>query len=405
MNKKSLLVFLSIFIFLSSSIYSQSFLDTQGFDFGANLQYQFEPGELSKFQAGNIDIGLEAYYYVPVKAPFWFESWGPSIHAEFGWPLALPDYLQHWFLMNFTAGIWGDIRVLPVLRIRPELEIGTSVNFIQSRERDLKSNYADFFMRIGANAIFEPNFMKENDLAFTGGLNFSFQPENDHFVTNIGLCLGVIWRFGNPVISEKEPKKEVAEEVKPVETISEEQRREEAQAAYEKAIAEKIEEEKRRAEEEKIRLAQEEAIKEQEQEETSEEEVQPAEPEPVVVEAATISFNEDGSVNIAIPTLTFIPNSTDLQDTEKNHEALQSVFKIMSDEKYSEFRCIVTGYINADSEIWTDEENEFAIGRAQKVIDRLVQLGISEERFEAKYGSGKTADKVYNRRVEFKLVK
>ena len=73
--------------------------------------------------------------------------------------------------------------------------------------------------------------------------------------------------------------------------------------------------------------------------------------------------------------------------------------------KYEDYKVTITGYVNPDGEKWTKEEVLLALRRAQSVENRLRELGVDPNRMKALAGDGKTNNKEYNRRVEFKLEK
>ena len=127
--------------------------------------------------------------------------------------------------------------------------------------------------------------------------------------------------------------------------------------------------------------------------------------DPVVSKSVELSENADGSLNISIPTLSFKINSSELVNTKQNSETLQKVYDILVDEKYEDYKVTITGYINPDGEEWTTEEEVLALNRAKSVEERLKSLGVPANRLQSKRGTGKTPNKEYNRRVEFKLIK
>jgi len=126
---------------------------------------------------------------------------------------------------------------------------------------------------------------------------------------------------------------------------------------------------------------------------------------PKVAKKVEVKTNDDGSVDINIPTLSFKANSYELTETKSNNDTILKVYEILKDNKYKDYSVVITGFINPDGAEWTSEEKALAFGRAQSVVTKLVSLGISPSRLVAEYGSGKTTNKEYNRRVEFKLKK
>ncbi len=113
--------------------------------------------------------------------------------------------------------------------------------------------------------------------------------------------------------------------------------------------------------------------------------------------------NDDGTVDIKVPTLSFVANSAKLVENKANNETVKKVYEILSDKKYSDLNLTITGYVNPDGDEWTADEKKLALERAESVKKKIVKMGISEERVKAKNGDGKTENKEYNRRVEFLL--
>lgn len=177
---------------------------------------------------------------------------------------------------------------------------------------------------------------------------------------------------------------------------------------YEKEAREKLEAEK--AEKERAEAERKKLLKqiEKEQFEASSVKIDENELESKIVEvpkSVMVKENKDGTVDIKIPTLTFMMNSSELTSSASNSETIKKVYDVLSNEKYSTYNVTITGYVNPDGETWTEEEKKLAFSRALSVKKKLVQMGIPEFRIEVKNGDGKSADKEYNRRVEFLLKK
>jgi len=134
-------------------------------------------------------------------------------------------------------------------------------------------------------------------------------------------------------------------------------------------------------------------------------EVSKSKPDPVVVKKVEVSENSDGSVGIQIPTLSFKINSYELINTPSNNDTIKKVYEILIDEKFEDYKVTILGYVNPDGEEWTVEEIALAYNRAKSVEQKLKELGVPANRLQAMAGTGKTKNKEYNRRVEFKLVK
>lgn len=134
-------------------------------------------------------------------------------------------------------------------------------------------------------------------------------------------------------------------------------------------------------------------------------EVSKSKADPVVVKSVEVNENDDGSVDIQIPTLSFRINSSELMENKSNNDTIQKVYEILVDEKYEDLKVLITGYVNPDGEKWTEDEKKLALDRALSVEQKLISLGVDKARMESRAGSGKSSNKEYNRRVEFKLIR
>ena len=124
-----------------------------------------------------------------------------------------------------------------------------------------------------------------------------------------------------------------------------------------------------------------------------------------VAKKVEIYAHDDGTIDIAIPTLSFKINSAELINNSKNNETLETVYNILIDENYEQYKVTIIGYVNPDGDEWTKEEKVLALNRAKSVEKFLLKRGIPQNRLIAKNGDGKTENKEYNRRVEFILTK
>lgn len=216
--------------------------------------------------------------------------------------------------------------------------------------------------------------------------------------------------------NEEEVKKAAREKAEKEAAIEKEKAETERKAAEEKAEAERKAQAEREAAERKAveekaeaeRKAAEERAKEESESMIKIDEDDPyLNPESAneVPDDVKVKENDDGTVDIKIPTLSFRINSAELTENQSNTETVQKVYDILSDKKYSDLGVTITGYVNPDNDEWTEDENKLALARAESVKKRLVKMGIAASRIKARHGKGKTASKEYNRRVEFLLSK
>ncbi|MBQ0051065.1 MAG: OmpA family protein [Treponema sp.] len=124
---------------------------------------------------------------------------------------------------------------------------------------------------------------------------------------------------------------------------------------------------------------------------------------PVVATEVTVVEKKDGTIDIKIPNLSFKINSAALTSSASNQETINQVYDILNSEEYGDCNIIITGYVNPDRDTWSKAEKVLALNRAESVKQALVKKGISAARIGAEAGDGKTPNKEYNRRVDFKL--
>lgn len=426
-------------IILAPALSAQS-LSPTGVQFGPYVEYNQGVGSIVEHEVGNAVFGLDVFYQLPLNLPEFipFSNLGISATADFGTAVGKKDYIDSWNLFDLMAGVWFDWNFFSIFRLRPEVSYGCIMNFVESMERGVSGLHTDQLIRIGGTIIYEPVFMK--GFAVYGGVDYKFMPEKENVGNFLGIKAGILYRPENTYRKKKAAEKAAKEQEILAEQarlkIEEEKRRQEelelarleaetkAREAREKADAETLArlemekealeaqlreaEEKAKAAEEAARIAEEKAAQEKAEAERIAQEEKArleAEAKAKTVKKVEIVMNEDGSVNIAIPTLYFVSDRAELTSAKSNEETLQKVYEILNDPDYAEFKCEITGYVNPDNLVWTEAENQLALNRAQTVVENLSSKGIPTERLTTAYGSGKTTNKEYNRRVEFKLTK
>lgn len=439
MRKICSYIIASVVLFFSAELFAQS-LAPSGFQFGPYVEYNQSMGSIMEHEVGNAAIGADVYYQLPLNLPEFipFSNLGLSGSVDFGTAVGKKDYVDSWNVCNVMTGVWFDWNFLSVFRLRPEASYGVAMNFVESKARNVSGLQADQLIKLGGTLIFEPVFMR--GFALYGGVDYKFMPEQDNIGNFLGFKAGLLYRPENTYRKRKAAEKAIAQQealaLQKRQEIEEENRKkdelkkarleaerkqkkaqanadaqdiarlEEERAALEAQLKET--EERAKAAEKAARLAEEKAAAEKAEAEriAAEEKARlEAEAKAKTVKKVEIVMNEDGSVNIAIPTLYFVSNQAELTNAKSNEETLQKIYEILSNSDYAKFKCEITGYVNPDNIIWTDAENELALNRTKTVIKKLIEKGISADRFTSKYGSGKTTNKEYNRRVEFKLTK
>ncbi len=397
--------------------------------------------------------GLSYSYHSPLKIPVFAKAqnvFGSYLNIGFSGridvvgALANDDYISNWFTFNGFAGAFLQWVINNWFEIQPSIEYGLQFDTVHS-SREADGLYVNQALQFSPSFKFRPESINKDGLSIEVAPLYTLSFEPDGVAHYFGLRVGGMYRIGGKNYSTNETKieyieKEVIKEV-PVEKIIEKEVIKEipVEKIVEKEVIKEVPVEvikyievpaKENSDENKTEIENEDFIIDDnettETKETTElseeteysfEEETPTENisienydnnsgvEIILSEKVELAENADGSLAINIPNLNFVSNSSELIDSLTNNETINQVFTILNDELYKEYKCIITGYVNPDNEEWTEEEKTLAIERAESVKNELVKLGADNDRFTVKCGSGKTDNKEFNRRVEFKLIK
>lgn len=267
----------------------------------------------------------------------------------------MPD-IKNWNTLDFAAGSCFNWQINELFCFSPSLEAGVMIDTLHS-EKVANGTYVTPFLQIGAGCSFNLKALETDGLSVELTPLYTMGFQSTGIESFINFRLGVQYRFGgkNYQIHEERP---------------------EPETVYVEVIKEVVQE-----------------VRVEEPVEIEEEEIDP------------VPYREDGSVDVEIPSITFIMNGTDFRKDIEVDEKLDEIARILNDELYSRFRIVITGFINPDEELWDYTEKGLAVERAETVMKELILRGVAEERFTVQYGKGKTDDRIYNRRVELKLYK
>lgn len=418
-------------------------------DMSAGAFFNFEPaaGELSEFVMSSIGGGVSFEAGIPL--PF-LENFGVSFRMTFDGGIMNDPIIDSLFSMRYTIGAYTKIP-LPgnMFSIVPEIDYGLVFYFPEASgdvAKYLKNVYVDQILQLGAGIRFSHPVILNGNLEFEFTPTYSLSPESGSSVHHIGFRIGVLYKFTDkehsltdeendslsgsktleehhlqltqPLLEEKETlaKREeyIIEEFENLVQDAEENHIRKLAKEY-KGYVKDVEKlfgeiqsvdsvSSLEAAEAKLNQLEEEVGHFEEIEKEAEVELDIA-----VTERATktghaaLIHHLDGSYTIAIPALTFNPNSTGLENSEKNKKSLDTLIEVLTtDDRITGMTVSVFGFINPDSrsEFWTEEEKELAIGRAETIAEYLIENGCNHK-VDFHVGEGYTTNAVFNRRVEF----
>lgn len=407
-EKKVVVSFLIVCLLSFSLLYAENAVGTEAYEVGLYCKDYVPFGSMADHVSNFAGGGVMGEYHMPLSFPVpdflngiiaHPVNLGFSISADFEIGSAA-SYVTSWNSTNIFAGVFLEIPLTDWISIQPAFEYGVQLDSVKS-SRLANGLYPSQSLQFSPTFKFHLTSLRDCDLNLVASPLWSLGFEKNKNANYVGIRIGVSLRF-----SEKadEPDVEYVPVVEP-EPLPLPEPVVEPEPAPLPAPEPVIEPE---PEPEPLP----EPIVEPEPLPEPEPEPEPVvvpEPEPVVevviVEKVEVKLNEDGSVAINIPTLSFMSNSAELTDAESNQKTIQQVFDILSDELYAEYKVIITGYVNPDGIEWTESEKELALNRAETVRRSLISKGIDGSRLEARHGTGKTDNNEFNRRVEFTLTK
>lgn len=300
--------------------------------------------------------GISYAYHIP-DFPLGFSCRMDAVTTN-----ANDNYVYDWCTFNVFAGTFYQWSVLPWLELQPSIEYGIQVDVVHS-SRLANGPYVNQGIQFSPTFKFRPESINKDGLSIevTPLYTLSFEP--DGLAHYFGARIGFMYRIGGKNLT--------------------------------KLIETQV----------RVEYIEKEVIKEVIKEVPVPVTKAPEPEKPVVVKSVQVKIRDDGTVDIQVPTLLFVSDKTELTEAKSNQETLNKVYDILTDSTYSDFQCVVTGFVNSDREIWSKDEEKLAYGRATTIVSELVKRGIDSNRFKAEFGSGKTENKEYNRRVEFNLKK
>lgn len=430
---------------------SQVFAQTEGEkkpsfikDIRAGANFGFEPalGDLSEFVFSTIGGGASVEVGIPLFPSvdnFLLNNFGVSFRTAFNGAIMKDTNIGSLFNMRFILGAYTRIPVGDFVTIVPEIGYGVAVNFPGVRNTDIgtvNSCYADQIIEVGVGVRFTHEKLLNGDLEFEFTPTYMLCPETNNAAHYLGARIGALYRFNIGPSKIPSEKKIIEADTKSENSISEKSLKEEKERlqlliaefetmAHEAEVnsqphlqkkykaysdeAEKLIQNLEKIENEKnlqdidVRLDKLEKL-----EHDSEVELDMKVTEMAVKTGhAAVIHNPDGTITIAIPTLTFKPNTTDLLENESNTHALDTLVEVLnSHPDLADLRVSVVGFVNpvSRSEVWDEEEKQIAKGRGEIVRGYLVKHGV-KQRIDARAGSGYTTNKEFNRRVEVSVHK
>lgn len=192
MLKKALLILLGFSIF--SLFAEENDREFTGFEAGVYGTVRLTVNDLTQHHAGDIGGGAEVFYELPLNLPDWMSAVGVNARVEVNTPMVKEKYIDTWVGFNLLGGVWADFSVLPWLKVRPEMDLGSTISRVKAPKRGVDGTFPDFMGRITCGFIFEPELVKEKNLAIATSLNYSFMPEKDNSGHYFGMNLGVLYK-------------------------------------------------------------------------------------------------------------------------------------------------------------------------------------------------------------------
>lgn len=434
-------------VLLTSQVFAQTEVETKPSvikDIRAGVNIGFEPalGDLSEFVFSTIGGGASVEVGIPLFPSvdnFLLNNFGVSFRTAFNGAIMKDTNIESLFNMRFILGAYTRIPVGDLVTIVPEIGYGVAVNFPGVRNNNagiVKSCYADQIIEVGVGVRFAHENLLNGNLEFEFTPTYTLCPEENNAAHYLGVRIGALYRFNfgsskipsENSINKTDTKSEISINEKSLKEKKE--KLEKLIAAFEKMSREaeinsmsRLQKKYKGYSDEAYKLVlslekdnpeknlqdiDSKIARLEKLEHDSEIELDMKITEEAAKTGhAAVIHNPDGTITIAIPTLTFKPNTTDLLENESNTHALDTLVEVLnSHPDLKDLRVSVVGFINpvSRSEVWDEEEKQIAKGRGEIVRDYLVKHGV-KQRIDARAGSGYTTNKEFNRRVEVSVHK
>lgn len=191
--KKAAVLIAVVGLLCTSRIFAQELKNAE-IQVGIYNSFNFaHGGVLAEEKTGDFTTGLDLFYKFPVKSDV--VAWGFSGAVEFGNPIGFMDYIDSWYVVNATAGIFGDLRLNPYLKLRTGVDYGIALNMAQSKARNVSGVQPDQLFRAGVTFFMEPDLRLMKNMALYWGLNYQLMPEIDNLGRFWGIKVGLLYRF------------------------------------------------------------------------------------------------------------------------------------------------------------------------------------------------------------------
>ena len=95
-------------------------------------------------------------------------------------------------VLDLALGAYADLKISPLITLRPELSADARLNIVESEERDVHGLSFDFGAKAGLSALFD---FFGNGLIFTLGADYVILPEKDNLCQYIAFKAGASYRF------------------------------------------------------------------------------------------------------------------------------------------------------------------------------------------------------------------
>lgn len=185
-------VFLALLLCSAGNVWAEGWYS--GLEVGGGVSFELALGDMRDHERGNLNLSLDAAWPLPLgfSKDGFISAVGLTAQTGVVVPVGKKDYIDSWRSMDFGLGAYVDLRISPLITVRPGLAADMRLNIVSSESRCADGAYLDFGVKAGATVLFDAF---KNGILLKLGAGYAFFPEKEHICRYICINAGATYKF------------------------------------------------------------------------------------------------------------------------------------------------------------------------------------------------------------------